>query len=168
MATQNRQCSTELPLIMNMRAIYMSLSEEQLDILHESLIVVKNNKDLATSVFYEKLFEIDPTLRRLFPPDLTEQADKALFAFGAVAAQIQNVGTLGDLTRDLAVRHVNYGVLPQHYTQVGGAVLATIEVVFGDDITPAVTDAWRKAYDLIATAMIAEAYADLSNLKAAG
>lgn len=138
----------------------MALSEEEIELLRDSLVYLQEHKQLATSVFYENLFEIDPSLRPMFDEDLVEQSNKALFAFGAVVAQIHDLDVCREMTRGLAARHVTYGVIPEHYPKVGAAVLATVVMVMGDAMTPQIGSAWQKAYDQIAAAMIETAYAE--------
>lgn len=134
------------------------LSEDEIDTLRDSLSYLQEHKELATSVFYENLFQIDPSLRPMFDEDLTEQSNKALFAFGAIVAQIHDLEICREMTRDLALRHVNYGVLPAHYASVGGAVLRTVEMVMGDAMTEEIAVSWQKAYNAVAAAMIETAY----------
>lgn len=136
----------------------MTLSEDEIELLRESLVYLQERKQLAASVFYENLFEIDPSLRPLFGEDLTEQSNKALFAFGAVVAQIHDIDACREMTRRLAVRHVAYGVTPEHYPKVGAAVLATVSMVMGSEMTPPIEIAWQRAYDAVADAMIGTAY----------
>ncbi len=137
----------------------MALSEDEIELLRDTLVYLQERKNLATSVFYENLFEIDPSLRPMFDDDLTEQSNKALFAFGAVVAQIHDVETCREMTRGLASRHVGYGVIPEHYPKVGAAVIATVSMVMGEAMTAEIATAWQKAYDQIAEAMIETAYA---------
>jgi nitric oxide dioxygenase len=134
------------------------LSEDEIETLRESLLYLQEHKELATSVFYENLFEIDPTLRPMFGEDLTEQSNKALFAFGAIVAQIHDLDICREMTSELATRHVAYGVRPEHYASVGGAVLKTVEMVMDTAMTDEIAVAWQKAYDAVAAAMIETAY----------
>lgn len=134
------------------------LSEDEIDTLRESLTYLQERKELATSVFYENLFEVDPSLRPMFDEDLTDQSNKALFAFGAIVAQIHDLDICREMTRELATRHVGYGVLPEHYASVGAAVIRTVEMVMGDAMTEEIEVSWQKAYDAVAAAMIETAY----------
>lgn len=136
----------------------MALEEAEIELLRESLVFLQERKDLAAAVFYENLFEIDPDLRPMFDDDLTEQSNKALFAFGAVVAQIHDIDACREMTRGLAIRHVTYGVVPDHYPKVGAAVLATVSMVMGDAMTPRIAVVWQKAYDAVSEAMIETAY----------
>jgi hemoglobin-like flavoprotein len=122
------------------------LSDDEIDTLRDSLTYLQDRKELAASVFYENLFQIDPKLRIMFDEDLTEQSSKALFAFGAIVAQIHDLDVCREMTRDLAVRHVSYGVLPEHYASVGAAVIKTVEMVMDDAMTDEIAVSWQKAY----------------------
>ena len=74
------------------------------------------------------------------------------------------VNSLGDFNtvvpaaRDLAKRHVAYGVTPEHYSLVGSALLWTLEQGLADEFTPALRAAWEAAYSAISEVMIASAY----------
>ena len=134
------------------------LSDDEIDILRDSLSYLQENKELAVSVFYENLFEVDPKLRPMFGEDLDEQSNKALFAFGAIVAQIHDLEVCREMTRELAVRHVAYGVQPEHYASVGAAVIKTVEMVMGDGMSSEIAVSWQKAYDAVAAVMIETAY----------
>ncbi|PJN92575.1 hypothetical protein CNY89_28525 [Amaricoccus sp. HAR-UPW-R2A-40] len=62
------------------------------------------------------------------------------------------------MTRDLAIRHVGYGVKDGDYAKAGDAVLATLAEVLKEEWSPELEAAWRSAYDRIATAMVEAAY----------
>lgn len=136
----------------------MALTEDEIEILRESLHQLQEHRQLAASVFYENLFVLDPSLRPMFDEDLTEQSNKALFAFGAVVAQIHDIEACRDMTKDLALRHLKYGVTPDHYALVGQAVLMTVSTVMGPAMTRDIEKAWQHAYDQVASAMIESAY----------
>ena len=81
-----------------------------------------------------------------------------------MAALATVVGSLGQfetvipVVRDLAKRHVAYGVEPAHYPLVGAALLWTLEQGLADEFTPALRAAWEAAYSALAEVMIAAAY----------
>ncbi len=137
----------------------MPLSDDQIDLLHEGLRILQDQRDLAAHLFYPRLFEIAPETRLLFGDDIVAQTEKVLFAFGAVVAQIQNVEACRQMTAELALRHVAYGVERGHYASVGQAVMSVLAEVLGESrFTPEMEAAWKTAYAEIAAAMIAAAY----------
>lgn len=136
----------------------MSMTEDEIDLLRESFRLMQTRKGRAAEVFYEHLFDIDPTLRRLFTTDLSELTEKVMIAMGAVIGQMQDLENCNAMTLDLAKRHVGYGVKPEDYEKVGHAVFRTLSEALEDDYTDDMDRAWRKAYAAIADAMIQSAY----------
>jgi hemoglobin-like flavoprotein len=55
--------------------------------------------------------------------------------------------------RDLAVRHVEYGVKLADYDALREALLWTLEQALGEDVTSSVREAWTVCYDELADEM---------------
>lgn len=109
---------------------------------------------LVGDLFYSKLFFDHPDLRRLFPKDMEEQHRKLVDKFNLVFARLNYLdGLRADLTT-LARHHIDYGVLPQHYTAVGAALLWTLERGLGDQWTPKIADAWATCYTELSDVML--------------
>src|SRR6185369_12815712 len=131
-----------------------------------SFALVKTIQDTAAEMLYDRLFEVAPQLRALFPENMTEQKRK-LMAMMAVA-----VDGLGDLDRlvpavkALGARHASYGVTTEHYAIVKDVLLWTLERGLGDVFTPELNSAWNKVYDVLAAAMQAGG-AEAKSLRAA-
>ena len=74
-------------------------------------------------LFYDRLFEVAPSVRAMFPEDMTEQRKKLM---GTLAARRQrSVESRNDFSRGLersAKRHVAYGAKAEHYPVVGAAL----------------------------------------------
>jgi hemoglobin-like flavoprotein len=62
--------------------------------------------------------------------------------------------TLNNALKGLGIRHVKYGVLPQHYPMVGGSLLKTFAKTLETDWTPDVEKAWQEAYQAVAEIML--------------
>ena len=133
------------------------MTPEQIILVNESFDLVQPMAQAAASVFYDRLFYLDPGLRRLFPDDLTEQKLKLMAALGLAVRGLSQPETLIPPVRDLGRRHAGYGVRPQDYQTVGAALLWTLERGLGDAFTPALQEAWTAAYTLLATTMQAGA-----------
>jgi len=119
--------------------------------------------DAAASLFYQRLFELDPSLRSLFKTDLAAQR-RALMSMLAVAIQgLDHLDTLVPAVENLGRRHVGYGVKDRDYDTVGQALLEALQQGLGDAFTPELRDAWAEAYTLLAgvmrTAAASTAYA---------
>lgn len=110
--------------------------------------------DQAAALFYARLFELDPSLRRLFRGDMTEQGRKLLAMIAAAVAALEKLDTLVPAVRALGARHGGYGVTEDHYATVGAALLWTLEKGLGPEFTPEVRAAWVSVYSLLANTMI--------------
>ncbi|GAB5560577.1 MAG: globin family protein [Synoicihabitans sp.] len=115
--------------------------------------------DTAATLFYQRLFEIDPDLRPLFPEDMVAQKRKLMTAIGAAVRGLDDLKSLVPILQQMGARHVNYGVKPEHYSTVGSALLWTLEQGLGVDFTAEVKDAWSAVYGVIAETMQAGAKA---------
>lgn len=107
----------------------------------------------AANLFYERLFEIDPGLRGLFPSDLTEQKKKLVQMLGVAVAGLDDLSNIVPAVRDLGRRHAAYGVKAEHYAIVGSALLWTLRRGLGPGFDANHEAAWGKVYDLLATTM---------------
>jgi hemoglobin-like flavoprotein len=109
--------------------------------------------DQAASLFYGRLFEMDPSLRPLFKTDLRVQGQKLM---QMIAFCVKGLDALDDLVpavQGLGRRHAGYGVTDAHYNTVAGALLWTLEKGLGPEFTPDVKAAWTSVYVLLATTM---------------
>ena len=112
----------------------------------------------AAALFYRRLFETAPEVRPLFKSDMDEQGRKLMATLGAVVRSLDRLDAILPTAAALAIRHVDYGVRPEHYTPVGAALLWTLEQGLGPHFTPEVAEAWGDAYATLSGAMIAAAY----------
>ncbi len=72
-------------------------------------------------LFYDRLFEIAPSVKAMFSADMTEQRKKLMATLAAVVNGLDNLETVLPAASALAIRHVSYGVRPEHYPVVGAA-----------------------------------------------
>lgn len=132
----------------------MRLTDDEADLVRASFRELSLRQVTASLVFYDRLFEIAPALRPLFPADMGEQGTKMMSMLGIVVSQIHDLEALAPVVRDLARRHVGYGARPGHYALVGEALLWTLARGLGEDFTPAARAAWEKAYGALAATML--------------
>jgi len=111
-------------------------------------------KDLVAELFYERLFELDPSLSDVFPSDLTEQRKKLLAALATVVSGLSQPETVLPTVEALGARHVDYGTEVSHYATVGEALIWTLSHALKNEFTPEVHEGWEAAYTLLSEAMI--------------
>ena len=109
--------------------------------------------DKAAALFYAKLFDLNPKLRRLFKADVYEQGKKLM---QVIAYAVENLDRLDEIVpqvRALGARHAGYGVSDRDYETVGAALLWTLEKALGKDFTAPARAAWTAVYNLLAETM---------------
>lgn len=109
--------------------------------------------DTAASLFYNRLFEIDPGLRALFTSDIKEQGAKLMAMIGVAVKGLDRLDEIVPAVQSLGRRHVVYGVKDEHYATVASALLWTLEKGLGEAYTPPVAEAWTATYTLLADVM---------------
>jgi hemoglobin-like flavoprotein len=110
--------------------------------------------DAAAIMFYDRLFEIDPSTKPLFrQSDMPHQRKKLVQIIGTAVASLDRLDALVPVVEDLGRRHADYGVKDEHYDSVGAALLWTLEQGLGTAWTPEVKAAWTDTYVLLSTVM---------------
>ena len=112
--------------------------------------------EVTGALFYERLFTTNPSFRKLFKNDMRIQGVKLMSMLAMVVYNLPDRG-LSQAIRQLAVRHVEYGVKLADYGATKDALLWTLEQALGEDLTPAVREAWTVCYDDLADEMKAAA-----------
>jgi hemoglobin-like flavoprotein len=109
--------------------------------------------DEAAQLFYERLFEIDPSLRVLFQSDPVVRRRKLMDALAFVVTHVDRPDDLVAMLAALGHRHVGYGVRPEHYAAAGEALLWTLDEGVGALRTAEAREAWVVTYELISAVM---------------
>ncbi|WP_084029941.1 globin family protein [Bradyrhizobium sp. LMTR 3] len=126
--------------------------------VQESFAKVAPISEQAAIIFYDRLFEVAPTVKAMFPVDMKEQRKKLVTTLAVVVNGLGNLESVLPAASALAKRHVSYGAKAEHYPVVGGALLWTLEKGLGAAWTPDVAAAWTAAYTTLSGYMISEAY----------
>jgi nitric oxide dioxygenase len=134
------------------------MTPTQIELIRTSWASVEPIADTAASLFYGRLFDQDPALRRLFrKTDMAAQRKNLMQTLTVVVKGIDRLDDLVPAVQALGRRHAGYGVRPEHYDEVGAALLWTLEQGLGEAFTPDVHNAWASAYGTLAAVMIAAA-----------
>lgn len=134
------------------------MTPEQVNLVQQSFAKVAPISETAAVLFYDRLFEIAPTVRAMFPADMTEQRKKLMAMLAAVVNGLANLEAILPAASALAKRHLTYGARAEHYPVVGSALLWTLEKGLGEAWTPELAEAWTAAYGTLSGYMISEAY----------
>ncbi|OFW99067.1 MAG: hemin receptor [Alphaproteobacteria bacterium RIFCSPHIGHO2_12_FULL_66_14] len=130
------------------------MTPEKIELVQTSFKKVVPIAATAADLFYDRLFEIAPEVRPMFPQDMKEQKSKLMGMLGTAVSNLHQLETILPAVKALAERHKGYGVTAAHYAPVGAALLWTLEKGLGADFTPEVEAAWTETYTTLAGAMI--------------
>jgi hemoglobin-like flavoprotein len=135
------------------------MTPEQLDLVRSSYASLGDGATAMARDFYRRLFAADPGTEALFSPDARADIMAGKFAeeLAAILQAIVSFEAFVPRVRELATRHVGYGVRTGHYRAVGDALLAALAVALGDRWDAELEAAWRRAYNLVAEVMMSAA-----------
>jgi hemoglobin-like flavoprotein len=134
------------------------MTPDQIELVQASFAKVAPISDTAATLFYDRLFEIAPQVKSLFPKDMSEQRRKLMATLAIVVGGLSKLESILPAASSLATRHVAYGARPEHYPVVGAALLWTLEKGLGKEWTPEVAAAWTAVYNTLSSFMINQAY----------
>ena len=134
----------------------MTPAEKQL--IRSNWAAVEPIAELASDLFYARLFQLDPKLAALFAEtDMRRQGRMLMQTLSIVVKSLDDLSVVVPAVEALGRRHVAYGVQPDDYGTVGGALLWTLEQGLGEAFTAAAKAAWTAAYGIVSSVMIAAA-----------
>lgn len=130
------------------------MTAEEIDLVQNTWNAVKPIANTAADLFYEKLFELDPQVRSLFPDDMANQKKMLMQMISVAVASLRNPEKLIPAVQELGKRHVGYGVKDEDYQTVGTALLWTLEQGLGESWNDEVKAAWVTTYGILSDTMI--------------
>jgi diguanylate cyclase (GGDEF)-like protein len=134
-----------------------ALTARDIMLVRASFSLIVPIQDTVVSLFYDRLFDVAPELRPLFPDDLGGQKRKLMKLLTTCIGRLHNFSALAPSIRELGARHVGYGAKPQHYATIGETLLWTLARGLGVAFDAELRSAWAKVYELLAKTMQAGA-----------
>jgi nitric oxide dioxygenase len=134
------------------------VTPKQVALVQDSFAKVAPTSEATAVLFYDRLFDIAPQMRAMFPDDMFEQRRKLMTMLAGLVKGLGNLEQALPGVSALAKRHLSYGAKAEHYPVVGVALLWALEKGLGDGWTLEVADAWGTAYGTLSGYMISEAY----------
>ena len=131
------------------------MTPHQQNLIKESFGMVAPIADQAAIIFYDRLFELDPSLERLFShTDMAAQRKNLMQTLTVVVKSIDKLEAIVPAVEALGRRHAGYGVEPAMFATVGQALIDTLAVGLGDAFTNETRNAWVDAYGILSSVMI--------------
>lgn len=129
----------------------LTLTQKRL--VQESFAKISTIADDAAALFYRRLFELNPSLKRMFHGSIADQRKILMQMLSTVVRGLDYLEQLVPIVQELGRRHATYGVIDAHYATFGAALLWTLEKGLGSAFTPETREAWTAVYTLLATTM---------------
>ena len=92
------------------------MTPEQNELVRTSFEKVLPVSDMAAKLFYSRLFDLEPSLRRLFLTDMEEQGRKLTTMLKIAVGSLDRLDDLVPAVRALGERHARYGIPESSYT----------------------------------------------------
>lgn len=132
-------------------------------LLKESWALVEADADEVANYLYARMFLVDPGLRELFP--VTMDASRRRFVDTLVHAiqSIEDTERFDEQMRAQGRAHRKFHVSPEDFAVLGESLLEALRHFAGSRWSIEYDQAWRDAYDTMATRMLRGAAADAHN-----
>ena len=130
------------------------ITPDEASLLKQSWRAIEEDAVGIGDLFYRKLFELAPQLRRHFPQEVAAQREKLMATLGHAVAYLDQMDALEDDVRALGRRHVSYGASEVDYSVVGDALMWTLERGLGEAWSDEVESAWEKTFTALSQVMI--------------
>jgi hemoglobin-like flavoprotein len=131
------------------------MTDEQIALVKRTWKIFREiDPALIGDVFYSKLFIEVPQVKHLFKTSRDIQSKKLVEMLSTIVGRLDRLDELTEDIKQLALRHVDYGVKVTHYREVGAALLWMLQQGLGADWNKEVEAAWEACYETLASTMI--------------
>lgn len=129
------------------------MTSQQIEIVQSSFIRVEPVLEKVTLNLYDRLFELDPSLRRLFHNSRKEQARNLAHVLAAFVSALSRPQQVLTVVEELGRRHLTYGVREGQYATFGEALLWALQTELGGSFTSEDREAWACAFVFVVSTM---------------
>ena len=143
------------------------MTPRQIDLIRASWSAVEPVSDDVARRFYERVFELDSAIKRLFArTDMAAQPRILMQTLALLVSSLDDFGSVTPVLAALGRVHAGFGVRQGHYDTVEAALLWALDRELGVAFDDETADAWATAYSAVASVMI-EAAATVEDESAA-
>lgn len=136
------------------------ISRDECKLVQASFLQIEPIADKVAMAFYERLFELDPTLVRLFKTDMTLQGVKFMEKLAVAVMGLEDLDSIASLVESLGRKHVRHGVRRADYETARQALLWALQDSLGPAFSSELRDAWSAAFDTLSAGMLRAAEHD--------
>lgn len=133
------------------------MTTHQLQLIRETFPVLQEAAGPLAGLFYGRLFQIDPAVRPMFRTDIGVQGRKFTDMLETLVEGLNDFNWQKSELRAMGLRHVAYGVVPEHYDALAAAFLWAVSQVLETRFNSDVKAAWAALIAEVSEAMKAGA-----------
>jgi len=130
------------------------ITPEQADLVRRSFDSIWPVRRKIAALFYQRLFELAPDARHLFPDDMERQHLKLMDMIAAIVGALDERELFQSIITHSGRQHAQFGVSPSHFVAFGEALIWCLERQFGSAFTPQLREAWITLYDAVRDEMM--------------
>ena len=129
------------------------MNQQQIELVQHTFAKIEPIAQDVGEMFYNRLFEMDPSLQPLFKGDMRQQAKMMMTAIGMAVKSLNAPDSVIPDIQQIGHRHISYGAMPTDFDKFGAALLWSLEQTLGPDFTPPVKEAWIETFQFIVKGM---------------
>lgn len=131
------------------------MDARQIRLVQSTFAQLEPDAEPLADLLYARLFQLDPSMRALFPPDLQQKKDKFICLLALVVNHLNHPETWLPRVEQLGRQHRACGIEARHYETFGSALIWTLDKALGEEFSFQVLDAWVAFYTLLAQTLTA-------------
>lgn len=128
------------------------MTSREIALIQNSFRQLVHVSDQAGSIFFARLFELDPTFRLLFQGDLRVQSQQMVQTVRYFVTSLDQLPQTLTAMRQAGLNHAEE-IPDAHFQHFCDAMLWTLSRNLGRGFTQEVRDAWAKAFWMLSEAM---------------
>ncbi len=134
--------------------VQIELTDHQKDLIIESFGLLEPVMQHSSSVFFDRLAEVEPALGARFSGDTNLHSDKLATVIQIAVISVKNLDSLVPMLKLLGSEYRSLGAQPEYYEIFGDVLLWTLEQGLGNAYTDDVNEAWATLYGIISEMMM--------------
>lgn len=123
-------------------------------LLREHARAIEPHLAKAVELFYARLFERYPSVRAMFPDDMSRQRGHLMATIALVAKNADRLDTLEEPLMQLGAHHASFGTRPEHYPLVRDGVIEALRDAAPQAWSVEIEAAWLLALNRVAELML--------------
>lgn len=130
------------------------ISTQQIQLIQTSFSLIQNQSEQFSDLFYQTLFDLNPSVKAIFPADMDAQKRKLSSMINLLVNSCEVYERLTPAFKQLGESHKHLNLTEQDFEIVKQALLVTLEQLCGSSWNLETKQAWAEFYGAIVKAMM--------------